>query len=209
MHYEQQMWLYAILCEHGFDEAVQAFKDNIATLGFDGKLAHWVGEEVAKLDIATVTREEYVRDRLSKCERTMREMRTFANDDMKCDRYNVGIIIWNYVLAEAVRAALSERASVQTQPTAAVWQAANDEQQKEYSADLVKLFHGHAELIDELVGLSDDEIARKIKEWAAKRDKFGKALIENPGKNLRSAYARALNANSIIHYTVAGFARKL
>lgn len=209
MDYKQNEWLYDILRKHGFDEAVQAFKDNIAALGFDGKLAHWVGEEVAKLDIATVTREEYVRDRLSECERTMRKMWTLANDDMKCDRYNVGIIIWNYVLAEDVRVALSERASVQAQPTAAVWQAANDEQQKEYSADLVKLFHGHAELIDELVGLSDDEIARKIKEWAAQKDKFGEDLIENPKKNQRSAYARALNANSIIHYTVAGFARKL
>lgn len=209
MNYEQQMWLYAILCEHGFDEAVQAYKDNIATLGIDGKLAHHVGEEVANLDITTVNREEYVRDRLSECERTMRKMRNVANDDKLCDRYNVGSVIWNYVLAEAVRAALSERASVQTQPTAAVWQAANDEQQKEYSADLVKLFHGHAELIDELVGLSDDEIARKIKEWAAKRDKFGKALIENPKNNLRSKYARELKNAGIIHCTWKSFRAKL
>ena len=209
MDYKQNKWLYDILHKHGFDEAVQAFKDNMAALGFDGKLAHWVGEEVAKLDIATVSREKYVKNRLAEWEREMLEMRTLANDDMKCDRYNVGIIIWNYVLAEAVRVALSERASVQAQPTAAVWQAANDEQQKEYSADLVKLFHGHTELIAELVGLSDDEIARKIKEWAAKRDKFGKALIENPRNNLRSKYARVLNANSIIYCTEKVFARKL
>ena len=94
MDYKQNEWLYDILRKHGFDEAVQAFKDNIAALGFDGKLAHWVGEEVAKLDIATVSREEYVKNRLAEWEREMLEMRTLANDDMKCDRYNVGIIIW-------------------------------------------------------------------------------------------------------------------
>lgn len=125
MDYKQNEWLYDILRKHGFDEAVQAFKDNIAALGFDGKLAHWVGEEVAKLDIATVSREEYVKNRLAECEREMLEMRTLANDDMKCDRYNVGIIIWNYVLAEAVKAALLKLANIQPQPTATGQQAAN------------------------------------------------------------------------------------
>ena len=73
MDYKQNEWLYDILRKHGFDEAVQAFKDNIAALGFDGKLAHWVGEEVAKLDIATVSREEYVKNRLAEWEREMLE----------------------------------------------------------------------------------------------------------------------------------------
>ena len=44
MDYKQNEWLYDILRKHGFDEAVQAFKDNIAALGLDGKLAHFVGE---------------------------------------------------------------------------------------------------------------------------------------------------------------------
>lgn len=125
MNYEQQMWLYAILCEHGFDEAVQAFKDNIATLGIDGKLEYWVGVEVAKLNDTTVGREEYLDSRIAECERTMREMRNVANDDKLCDRYYVGSVIWNYVLAQSCKAALLELASAQTQPTAAVRQAVN------------------------------------------------------------------------------------
>ncbi len=127
MDYKQNKWLYDILHKHGFDEAVQAFKDNMAALGFDGKLAHWVGVEVAKLNDTTVGREEYLDSRIAEWEREMRAMRTFANDDMKCDRYNVGIIIWNYVLAEAVKAALLELANIQPQPTATGQQAANKE----------------------------------------------------------------------------------
>lgn len=209
MDYKQNEWLYDILRKHGFDEAVQAFKDNIAALGFDGKLAHWVGEEVAKLDIATVSREEYVKNRLAEWEREMLEMRTLANDDMKCDRYNVGIIIWNYVLAEAVKAALLELANIQPQPTATGQQAANNETQREYSADLVNLFRGHTELIDELIGLPDDEIARKIKGWAKQKDKSERTLIENPKNNMRSKFARELKASGIIHEAERTFRNKL
>lgn len=209
MDYKQNEWLYDILRKHGFDEAVQAFKDNIAALGFDGKLAHWVGEEVAKLDIATVSREEYVKNRLAEWEREMLEMRTLANDDMKCDRYNVGIIIWNYVLAEAVKAALLKLANIQPQPTATGQQAANNETQREYSAGLVKLFHGHIELIDELVGLSDDGIARKIKGWAKQKDNLGKSLIENPENRLRTLFATKLKANGLITGKINTFKRKL
>lgn len=111
MDYKQNEWLYGILCEYGFDEAVNAFKKNVATLGFEKKLTDSVDIEVAKLGNTTVNREEYVRGRLAVCERIMRDMRDWANDGMRCDRYNVGSIIWNYVCAEAIKAALLEQAT--------------------------------------------------------------------------------------------------
>lgn len=125
MNYEQQMWLYAILCEYGFDEAVRAFRENIAKLGFEGKLEYWVGVEVAKLNDTTVGREEYLDSRIAEWERIMRTVRTVATDEMKRDKYQTGLYFWNYVLAQSCKAALLELASAQTQPTAAVRQAVN------------------------------------------------------------------------------------
>lgn len=208
MDNKQNEWLYDILCEYEFDEAVKAFKENIATLGFEKKLADCVGEEVAKLDDTTVDREKYLSGRIAECERIMRDMRTIANDEMQRDKYQTGLYLWNYVLAEAVRAVLSERVNMQPQPITTVLQEVNN-MQRNYSDDLVALFHGHAELIDELVGLSDDEIARRIKSWATQMDKFGKPMIENPKNCQRSAYARALKGNNIIHCTIDVFKRKL
>lgn len=209
MDYTQNKWLYGILCEYGFDEAVNAFKENIAKLGYEGKLEYRVGVEVAKLNDTTVGREEYLDSRIAECERKMREMRTVATDEMKRDKYQTGLYFWNYVLAQSCKAALLERASAQTQPTAAEQQSENDEPQREYSAELVNLFRGHTELIDALVGLSDDKIAKKIKGWASQRDNLGKNLIENPGNNLRAKYARELKENSIIKGTEDRFKRKL
>lgn len=125
MDYTQNKWLYGILCEYGFDEAVNAFKENIAKLGYEGKLEDWVGVEVAKLNDTTVGREEYLDSRIAECERIMREMRTVATDEMKRNKYQTGSYFWNYVLAQSCKAALLERASAQTQPTAAVRQATN------------------------------------------------------------------------------------
>lgn len=209
MDYTQNEWLYGILCEYGFDEAVRAFRENIAKLGFEGKLEYWVGVEVANLNDTTVDREEYLDSRIAKCEREMRAMRTVATDEMKRDKYQTVLYFWNYVLAQSCKAALLERASAQTQPTAAEQQSENDEPQREYSAGLINLFREHTELIDELVGLSDDEIARKIKKWATQRDKLGNALIENPKNNLRAKYARELRENFIIKGTEERFKRKL
>ncbi len=88
-------------------------------------------------------------------------------------------------------------------------QAANNETQREYSAGLVELFHGHIELIDELVVLSDDEIARKIKGWAKQKDNLGKSLIENPENRLRTSFATKLKANGLITGKINTFKRKL
>lgn len=209
MDYTQNEWLYGILCEYGFDEAVNAFKENIATLGFERMLASNVETEIGMLGKTTVNRDEYVNKRVALCEKNMRDMYAEATDVWRRDRYCIGNVIYIYVLAETVKAALLERASAQTQPTAAEQQSENDKPQREYSAELVNLFREHTELIDELVGLSDDEIAKKIKRWASQRDNLGKNLIENPGNNLRAKYARELKENSIIKGTEDRFKRKL
>lgn len=78
-----------------------------------------------------------------------------------------------------------------------------------YSTILLRLFHNNIYLIDEIVGSSDDEIAKKIKQWAKERDKFGKPLIENPENNLRTAFAKALKANNLIKCSIDIFRRKL
>ena len=200
---------YGILCEYGFDEAVNAFKENIAKLGFERKLASDVETEIGKLGKTTVDRDKYVKDRVALCEETMRNMYAEATNVWKRDRYYIGNVIYIYVLAEAVKAALLERASAQTQPTAAEQQSENDEPQRGYSAELVKLFRGHIELIDKLVGFSDDEIARKIKGWAAQKDKFGKPMIENPDNRLKSTFAKELKKNNLIKLSESSFRAKL
>ena len=78
-----------------------------------------------------------------------------------------------------------------------------------YSDGLLDLFHNNTHLIAELVGLSDDEIAIKIKGWAKEKDKLGKPLIENPENNLKSSFARELKANGIIRLTAKNFREKL
>lgn len=80
---------------------------------------------------------------------------------------------------------------------------------KVYPTILLKLFHNNIYLIDEIVGSSDDEIAKKIKQWAKERDKFGKPLIENPENNLRTAFAKALKTNNLIKCSIDIFRRKL
>lgn len=84
-----------------------------------------------------------------------------------------------------------------------------EENGRKYSEDLLKLFHYHVELLDSLVGLSDSEIADRIRQLATERDKFGKPLIENPGNNKRLAYAQALKENELIKGSENTFRRKL
>lgn len=62
----------------------------------------------------------------------------------------------------------------------------------QYSQELLQLFHNHENLINELIGLDNDSIARKIRQWAKERDNTGKTLIENPGNYLKSKYAKLL-----------------
>ena len=78
-----------------------------------------------------------------------------------------------------------------------------------YSGGLLDLFHNNTFLIEELVGLSDDEIARKIKGWAKEQDKLGRPLIENPENALRSRFAKELKANGIIKQSEKTFRIKL
>lgn len=81
--------------------------------------------------------------------------------------------------------------------------------ERSYSGGLLDLFNNNVPLIEELVGLSDDEIARKIKGWAKEKDKLGKPLIENPENALKSRFARELKANGIIKLSEKAFRIKL
>lgn len=81
--------------------------------------------------------------------------------------------------------------------------------ERSYLGGLLDLFHNNTDLIAELVGLSDDEIARKIKGWAKEKDKLGKPLIENPENGLKSRFAKELKANGIIKLSVKTFRTKL
>ena len=68
-----------------------------------------------------------------------------------------------------------------------------------YSDDLIKLFNGNTDLIEQLIGKSDNDIAHLIKKWAKEKDKFGKPLIENPDNyGNKQKFANALLANGIV-----------
>lgn len=86
-------------------------------------------------------------------------------------------------------------------------QPENDEQNsEEYPQELLALFHNRTELIKELVGKSDDEIADQIKAWGKEKDKFGQPLIENPDNfGNKSLYAKAMKKAGIIHCSVSSF----
>lgn len=85
----------------------------------------------------------------------------------------------------------------------------NPSKNQTYSKELLHLFKGREELITELEGLSNNEVASRIKEWAKCRDKFGKPLIENPMNGLRSRYAQYLKENGIITESASNFRKKL
>ena len=80
---------------------------------------------------------------------------------------------------------------------------------REYSDDLVQLFKGHTELINELIGKSDKEISSLIKRWSKEKDKFGKPLIENPDNNLKTSFATALKNAGMIKKSIDRFSRIL
>ena len=68
-----------------------------------------------------------------------------------------------------------------------------------YSDDLIKLFNGNTNLIEQLIGKSDNDIAHLIKKWAKEKDKFGKPLIENPDNyGNKQKFANVLLANGIV-----------
>lgn len=85
----------------------------------------------------------------------------------------------------------------------------NEAKQQQYSKELVDLFHRHRELIDELVGKSDKEIATSIKKWAKTKDDSGRPLIENPSNRMQSAFAKELKQNGLIKLSEESFRKKL
>ena len=103
-------------------------------------------------------------------------------------------------------------AAIQAVPIAVIaWYRLHRYAWYRYSAivSLLDLFHNNTYLIAELVGLSDDEIARKIKGWAKEKDKLGKPLIENPENGLKSRFAKELKANGMIKQSEKTFRIKL
>lgn len=88
-------------------------------------------------------------------------------------------------------------------------QEPNGEKVVEYSTRLLELFRGNTNLIKELVGKSDDEIARQLKQWARQKDTNGKTLIENPKNNLKISFATELKNAGIIKMSIDRFRRLL
>lgn len=79
----------------------------------------------------------------------------------------------------------------------------------QYSEELLYLFNGHVELINELIGKSNDEVAASIKKLNEEKDKFGKPQIQNYKNNLKLTFAKELKAAGIITLSEDRFSRKL
>lgn len=132
-----------------------------------------------------------------------------------CEMYRKEMVIDLFSLLTLYAAASNERAFLEVQlelrgkPQPEEKQKA-EENGRKYSKELRKLFHWHDELLESLVGLSDGEIAGRIKQLATERDKFGKPLIESPGNHgNKSAYAKALKKNGLIKCSESTFRVKL
>ena len=106
MSYNQSKWLYDILQEHGFFVCVDAFKQNISVLERKDDLDKFVKYHLERLSITTVNRQDYLQGEIRKCEDLMMKSMDQAHDDMLCTVYNVVDIVYNYVVAEALRAKL-------------------------------------------------------------------------------------------------------
>lgn len=76
-----------------------------------------------------------------------------------------------------------------------------------YSKELLDLFKGHEELINKLIGKSDDEKAQLIREWNKGKD--GKPLIKNFKDRLRKEYATQLKKAGLISESIENFRKKL
>lgn len=85
----------------------------------------------------------------------------------------------------------------------------NKFKEPKYSEELLDLFNGHEELIDELIGKSNDEVAASIKKLNEEKDKFGKPQIQNYKNNLKLTFAKELKAAGIITLSEDRFSRKL
>lgn len=77
----------------------------------------------------------------------------------------------------------------------------------QYSEELLALFNGHVELINKLIGKSDDEKAELIRKWNKGKD--GKPLIKNYKNRLRKEYATQLKQAGLISESIENFRKKL
>lgn len=77
----------------------------------------------------------------------------------------------------------------------------------QYSQELLDLFNGHKELINKLIGKSDDEKAQLIREWNKGKD--GKPLIKNFKDRLRKEFATQLKKAGLISESIENFRKKL
>ena len=102
MTYAQSKWLYDILQEHGFEECVRAFEQNIETLGYDHNLNFQKQLCLQKLEVTTIGRSEYIQTEIGKYEQCLRESISMVNDMRFCDVYNIMKITWNYVLSKTI-----------------------------------------------------------------------------------------------------------
>lgn len=78
-----------------------------------------------------------------------------------------------------------------------------------YSKELLDLFNGHEELINELIGKSDDDKAKLIIQWNSKKDEHGSPLIKNYQDRLKKKYATTLKEAGLINMSTENFRKKL
>ena len=109
MNHQQSRWLYDIFQKHGFNECVEAFEQNIEILGYDKELNRLKQECLQKLEAVTIGRREYIQTEISKYEKCLKDSVNLAYDIRFCDVYNVGKIIWNYVLSKTIIDELGKR----------------------------------------------------------------------------------------------------
>lgn len=83
----------------------------------------------------------------------------------------------------------------------------SEEIKPKYSEELLDLFNGHVELINKLIGKSDDEKAELIRKWNKGKD--GKPLIKNYKNRLRKEYATQLKQAGLISESIENFRKKL
>lgn len=83
----------------------------------------------------------------------------------------------------------------------------SEEIKPKYSEELLDLFKGHKELINKLIGKSDDEKAELIRKWNKGKD--GKPLIKNYKNRLRKKYATQLKQAGLISESIENFRKKL
>lgn len=83
----------------------------------------------------------------------------------------------------------------------------SEEIKPKYSEELLDLFNGHEELINKLIGKSDDEKAQLIREWNKRKD--GKPLIKNFKDRLRKEFATQLKKAGLISESIENFRKKL